>query len=134
VLPQLDLFTGLAFEEICRQTLWSLGLSGELSTTPLNIGRWWNANDEIDLVVLGETDAVLVECKWGIKPVGSDILAMLERKTSLILHELENRRIRFALCSRSGFTSQLIQAVLARPDVMLFDLPAISRYLNSIAG
>jgi uncharacterized protein len=127
VLPQLDLFTGLAFEEICRQSLWQLGMSGELSLTPLNIGSWWNANEEIDLVILGETDVILTECKWANKLVGSDILANLKRKASFILPELESRKIRFALCSRSGFTDQLHQHVEALSDVTLFDLPALTR-------
>ena len=72
---------------------------------PLNIGNWWNADEEIDLVVLGETDAMLVECKWASKPVGSDILNNLERKADLIQPELDGRQIRYGLCSRSGFTS-----------------------------
>jgi uncharacterized protein len=127
VLPQLDLFTGLAFEEICRQSLWQLGMSGEISMTPLNIGSWWNANEEIDLVVLGETDVILIECKWTNKPVGSDILANLRRKASLILPELESRKIRFALCSRTGFTDQLHQEVEALSEVTLFDLPALTK-------
>ena len=125
VLQQLDLFTGLAFEEICQQFLWSAELSGEFPLTPLNIGNWWNANEEIDLVVLGEDSAMLVECKWASRPVDNDILANLERKASLILPELDDRRVCFGLCSRSGFTSQLIQDAQARVDVMLFDLPAI---------
>ena len=41
----------------------------------MNIGSWWNSNEEIDLVVLGETGVLLAECKWSSKPVGSDILA-----------------------------------------------------------
>ena len=125
VLPQLDLFTGLAFEEICQQFLWSAGLSSKLPFTPLNIGNWWNANEEIDLVALGETDAILVECKWTSKPIGSDILANLERKASLIRPELENRKVCFALCSRSGFTDQLIRDSQERREVLLFDLPII---------
>lgn len=125
VLPQLDLFTGLAFEEICRQYLWSSGLSGELPVTPLNIGNWWNANEEIDLIVLGETDAMLVECKWASKPVGSDLLANLERKASLVQAELEGRGIRYGLCSRSGFTGRLLEDAQQRQDVTLFDLPAM---------
>ena len=127
VLPQLDLFTGLGFEEICRQFLWSLGLSGSLPFTPVNIGNWWNAHEEIDLVVLGEHAAMLVECKWGSRPVGSDILANLERKARVIQPELENRQARFALCSRCGFTPQLINEVSQRQDVLLFDLAAILR-------
>jgi AAA+ ATPase superfamily predicted ATPase len=125
VLPQLDLFTGLAFEEICQQFFWSAGLSGKLPFTPLNIGNWWNANEEIDIVALNETDALLVECKWAGKPVGSDILANLERKTTLILPEIGNRRIHYALCSRSGFTNQLIESSRYRQEVLLFELPKI---------
>ena len=125
VLPQLDLFTGLAFEEVCRQFLWAAGQSGNLPLVPVNIGNWWNADEEIDLVVLGEAEALLVECKWASKPVGMDILANLERKSTLIRSELEGRRIRYTLCSRSGFTRQLIHIVQQRPDVQLFDLAAL---------
>ena len=125
VLPQLDLFTGLAFEDICHQFLWSAGLSKQLPFAPLNIGSWWNANEEIDLVVLGETEALLVECKWAGKPVGGDVLANLESRAGLIFPELENRRLGFALCSRSGFTGQVVQEAQARADLTLLDLPAI---------
>jgi uncharacterized protein len=126
VLPQLDLFTGLAFEEICRQFLWFSGLSGNLPFTPLNIGNWWNANEEIDLVVLGEADAMLVECKWASKQVGSDILTNLERKADLVQSEIAGRQIRYGLCSRSGFTNQLLENIQLRQDVVLYDLSAIS--------
>jgi hypothetical protein len=68
---------------------------------------------------------MLAECKWSSKPVGSDILANLERKTNLIWPELENREVRFALYSRSGFTGQLIRDAQARADVMLLDLTAV---------
>jgi Holliday junction resolvase-like predicted endonuclease len=98
---------------------------GKFPFVPTNIGNWWNANEEVDLAVLGENDATLVECKWTSKPVGIDILAELERKSNLVRTELKNRQIRFALCSRSGFTSQLMKDVEPRSDVMLLDLPDI---------
>jgi hypothetical protein len=68
---------------------------------------------------------MLTECKWTSKPIGSDILANLERKSSLIRPELDNRRVCFALCSRSGFTDELIQDSQERREVLLFDLPLI---------
>lgn len=125
VIPEIDHFSSLTFEEVCQQFFWQTGLSGELPFVPMNIGNWWNANEEIDLAVLGEKDAILVECKWTSKPVGIDILAELERKAQLVKPELENLQIRFALCSRSGFTPQLIKDVEQRTDVMLLDLPDI---------
>ena len=75
VSPEMDHFASLTFEEVCQQYFWQSGLAGKMPFTPTNIGNWWNANEEIDLAVLGEKDAILVECKWTSKPVGIDILA-----------------------------------------------------------
>jgi AAA+ ATPase superfamily predicted ATPase len=125
VLPEIDHFASQTFEEVCQQFFWQAGLSGKLAFVPTNIGNWWNAHEEIDLVVLGEKDAILVECKWASKPVGIDIPAEIERKAQLIIPELGDRRIRFALCSRSGFTSQLIKNTDQRQDLTLYDLPEI---------
>ena len=127
VIPEIDHFSSLTFEEVCQQFFWQAGLSGKLPFVPTNIGNWWNANEEVDLVILGENDAILVECKWTSKPVGIDIMADLERKSNLVRTELENCQIHFALCSRSGFTSQLIEDTKRRQDVVLFDLPEIVR-------
>jgi len=125
VLPQIDHFTSLTFEEICQQYFWQSGLSGKFPFVPTNIGNWWNAKEEIDLIVLGEKDAILVECKWSSKPVGIDILADLERKSNLVRPELNSRQIRFALCSRIGFTSQLIEDTKKRQDLLLLNLQEI---------
>jgi len=129
VMPEIDHFTSLTFEEVSQQFFWQSGLSGKLPFVPTNIGNWWNTNEEIDLVVLGESDAALVECKWTSKPVGVDILADLERKAELVRPELEKRQIHFALCSRSGFTSQLIKDAKQRhaSRVMLLNLSEIMR-------
>lgn len=126
-MPEIDHFTSLAFEDVCGQFLWQRGLSRKLPFLPRQIGNWWNANAEIDVVVLGESDSILVECKWSNRPVGSDILAELERKVEWIRPELGNRRLGFALCSRSGFTPQLVENLQQRkdPPVLLFDLPEI---------
>ena len=101
MFPEIDHFSSLAFEEICQQYFWQDGLSGNLSFLPDKIGRWWGANEEIDLVVVGEKDAILVECKWSSQPVGTNILADLERKGSVVQREFSmTRKIQFALCSQ----------------------------------
>ncbi len=125
VMPEIDHFTSLTFEEICQQFFWQLGLTGRLPFAPVNIGNWWNASEEIDLIVLGEKEAILVECKWAGKPVWVDILANLMQKAQSVLPELQNYQIHFALCARSGFTPQLMADAKNRHDVMLFDLPDI---------
>lgn len=125
VMPEIDHFASLTFEEVCEQYFWLSGLSGKLTFIPTKIGNWWNANEEIDLVVLGEVDAILVECKWTSKPIGIDILEDLQRKGKIIQSELENRQIHFALCSRSGFTYQLIEGAKQRQDILLLNLNEI---------
>lgn len=125
VLPEIDHFSSLAFEEICKQYLWSAGLSGKLPFLPTNIGRWWNASDEIDLIVLGEKEAILVECKWSNQKTGTNILNDLERKAKLVQSDLGERNIQFILCSRSGHTPQLMEMAGRREDVMLLDLPQL---------
>ncbi|HCS39626.1 MAG TPA: hypothetical protein DIW44_08580 [Anaerolineaceae bacterium] len=125
VLPDIDHFSSLAFEEICQQYFWQNGLSGKLSFQPEKIGRWWNANEEIDLIVVGKKDAILVECKWSNQPVGTNILADLERKANLVEREMGDRKIQYALCSRSGFTPQLIESLTRRSDTLLLDLNQI---------
>jgi len=125
VVPEIDHFSSLTFEEISRQFFWKSGLSGKLPFNPTHIGNWWRAREEIDLVVLGKNDAILGECKWTSKQVGVDILKELERKSQFILPELGDRQIYHALCSRSGFTSQLVEESSRRNDIMLFRLPDI---------
>jgi AAA+ ATPase superfamily predicted ATPase len=128
VVPQLDSFTGPIFEEICQAFLWRAGLAGGLPFTPLRIGGWWRANEEIDAVVVGEDAALLVECKWSGRAIGVDILRNLERKASLVDRELDAHvpRIYFGLCARAGFTPQVEEEATRRDDVLLFDLSRIA--------
>ena len=45
VLPEIDHFASLAFEDICQQYFWLEGLSGNLPFQPINSGRWWNNSE-----------------------------------------------------------------------------------------
>jgi len=125
VEPQLDLFTGPVFEEVCHQFLWRLGLEGRLPLLPVRIGGWWRGNEEIDAIALGRESTLLVECKWTARPIGIELLRDLERKAGLAAAEMEGRRLLFGLCSRSGFTPQIKAEAAARGDLFLYDLPGI---------
>lgn len=125
VVPQLDSFTAPIFEEICCRFLWRLGLAGELPFTPLRIGGWWRANEEIDAIAVGQDAALLVECKWTSSPVGIDVLRALERKASRPGQELDVQRLLFGLCARNGFTPQVGEEAARRDDLLLFDLPRV---------
>jgi hypothetical protein len=120
IRPEIDHFSAIVFEQACRQYFWRTGLKGQLPFMPRQIGGWWQANQEVDLVLLGEERMMLVECKWSNQPVGTDILQELEAKSPDIIRETGIQRVDFALCSRSGFTEQVIELSQQRSDVFLF--------------
>ena len=126
IKPQLDAFVGPVFEIICQQFLWQLGLSGKLPFVPHRIGGWWQGGEEIDLIAVGQDSALVVECKWTSRAVGTNILRDLERKAKLVKNRLNINALLFGLCSRSGFTDQLEQDVASRNDVLLFNLSQIA--------
>ena len=125
IAPEMDHFSAPIFEQVCQQYFWRQGLAGRLPFVPEKVGSWWQANHEIDLVLLGAGNAMLVECKWASRPVGIDVLEELEGKASAVMHEIGGRKITYALCSRSGFTKQLDELSGERGDLQLYDWPAM---------
>jgi len=121
IRPEIDHFSASVFEQVCGQYFWRAGLKSQLPFMPRQIGGWWQANQEVDLALLGEERMMLVECKWSNRPVGTDILQELEAKSPNIIREAGIQRVDFALCSRSGFTGQLTELSRQRSDVFLFN-------------
>ncbi len=121
IRPELDHFASIVFEQVCQQYFWRMGLEGKLPFAPRQIGGWWQANREVDLVLLGETQTLLAECKWSSRPVGIDILRDLEAKAGEVMREAGMENAAYALCSRSGFTDQLIDFARERKTVYLYD-------------
>jgi len=75
------------------------------------IGRWWDRNEEIDVVALNEKESKILfgEVKWSIRPVGIDIMEDLKRKARCVEWKKEERQEYYCLFSRSGFTEALIK-------------------------
>jgi hypothetical protein len=121
IRPEMDHFAAAIFEQVCQQYFWRTGLKGELPFMPKQIGGWWQANQEVDLVLLGEKQMTLVECKWSSRPVGRDILETLESRASAVLAEAGEGEVLYGICSRSGFTEGLVEEAESRNDVYLYD-------------
>ncbi len=75
------------------------------------IGRWWDRNEEIDLVALNENENKILfgEVKWSNKPVGVNIYEDLKRKAKLVQWGSENRNEYYCLFSKSGFTEDMLK-------------------------
>ena len=125
ILPHLDNFIGRGFDKICVEIFRYLADEEKITLSYDRAGRWWNGNEEIDLVaVAGEKPVFVSECKWSKKPVGIDILTDLRRKASLISSEGPRDDLRFGLFSRSGFTKE-IEALGRKGEIELIDVRKI---------
>jgi len=125
ILPHLDNFIGQVFDKICIQILRYLADEKKIKLNYDLAGRWWNRNEELDLVAMaGNKPVFAAECKWSKKPVGIDILKELRRKASLISLEGPKDNLRLGLFSRSGFTKE-IESLGRKGEIELIDVRKI---------
>ena len=85
------------------------------------ISRWWDRNEEIDLVALNEKEDNILfgEVKWSNKPVGINIYENLKRKAKLLQWGSKNRKEYYCMFSKSGFTEEMIK-LAKKEGVKLF--------------
>ncbi len=102
-----DQYLGTVYEDICRELCFDFMETEYIHFSA--IGRWWAKNKEIDLVALDEERKVIWggECKWSRKKVGTDVYRDLVRKVQLVEWHRHERKERFILFSRSGFTREM---------------------------
>jgi AAA+ ATPase superfamily predicted ATPase len=121
----LDNFIGQVFDKISLEIFRYHVDEKKIKLIYDRVGRWWNGNEEIDLVAMaGEEPVFAAECKWSKKPVGIDILKELRRKAFLISSEGPRDSLRLGLFSRSGFTKE-IEALGKKGGVDLIDVRKI---------
>lgn len=120
IRESFDQHLSFVYEDICRELCLGFMKAGNMSFSA--IGRWWQKNEEIDLVMLDEeSDTIWFgECKWSVNRVGEDIYRDLQRKTSLVTWGGGQRQERFIIFSRSGFT-QGMRNLAAKDAVLLVE-------------
>ena len=105
--PHLPEYMGKVFEEICKQYLWKLLLSGKSPVEFTSLGRWWG-NDPVhkcqaEIDIMGEQDkdtALFAECKWTGEKVDLAVLETLITRSELFPY----KNTHYYLFSRSGLT------------------------------
>ena len=120
--PYLSDYMGKVFEEICKQYLWKLLLSGESPVAFAELGRWWGTDPstrrqtEIDIMGVQDKDTALFgECKWTNEKVDVGVLKTLERR-SQIFHYSETQLYLFA---KNGFTNGCVETAEKMGNVTL---------------
>jgi AAA+ ATPase superfamily predicted ATPase len=109
IRPDMDHFAAAAFEEAARAYVANLAQMGRLDFLPERIGSWWDRDAEIDVLAISQTEkaALVGECKWSIKPIGTNILVDLQQKARVLIKDYGIQKVQFALFARSGFTPAL---------------------------
>ncbi len=105
--PLLPDYMGKVFEEICKQYLWKLLLTGKCPVQFSSLGRWWgndpSEKSQVEIDILAEQDkttALFGECKWTNEKVDLGVLETLVKRSELFPY---NQKY-YYLFAKSGFT------------------------------
>ena len=115
--------TAFVYEDVCRQRMWELNADETWPFYFSKVGRFWDANTEIDVAAVDPEgrNLILGECKYWQEPVGANVLRELEKKSDAVDWNHGNRQLWYVLFSISGFTEELRLLVGKRSDVLLVD-------------
>lgn len=113
---EFDLWVSKTYEELARESL----LNTDTIPFPIKkLGRWWDKNNEIDIVGIGENEIVFGECKWSVKKVGLSVLYDLKEKSKKVQWKNTNRKEYFILFSKEGFSDELIEFTKENNNIIL---------------
>lgn len=131
--PYLNTFVGFCFERICREILIDLSVQGKLPFKGGEIGRWWDKNEEIDIVVKNKktSEILFCECKWKDN-VNFDVLDKLKKKADLVEWNKDKRKSYFMIFAKS-FNHKFKKYLLSN-NILCFDIKDIENFLKQKNG
>lgn len=129
--PYFSEYMGKIFEEISKQYIWQLLLTGKCPVNFNDIGRWWGNNpksrkqDEIDMIGAdGKCSALFGECKWTNEKIDVGVLEKLIERSELFNYSNKY----YYLFSKNGFTKRCIDKARMQKNIFLIEYKDI---LNS---
>ncbi len=118
ILGHMPQYVSSVYEKTAKKTLRK---HSDLFFPYSAIGRWWDKNNEIDLVALNPSlnSVLFCEVKGSEKPVGVDVYEALLEKAERVAWGRKGRKEFYSLFSRKGFTDAMVKR--AKEDgVILF--------------
>jgi AAA+ ATPase superfamily predicted ATPase len=111
-------YLSFVYEKVARELV---AKNADLFFDIERLGRWWDKDDEIDIVGLSrERNAILFgEAKWSRKLVGTNIYDELKRKAKKVIWGDAKTNSVYVLFSRTGFTDGMID-LAKKEKVVLF--------------
>ena len=120
----IDNNVSFVYEDVCREKMWELNAEGKLGMSFDKLGRWWNQDQEIDIVGVDTTgeDIIFGECKYYTnKQMDAKVFYELQSKAKLVDWKKEKRKETYILFSISGYTEELKEIAKKRNDLILVD-------------
>lgn len=118
VKNEFNLWVSKIYEDLARETVLN---NSEILFPIKKLGRWWNNNEEIDIVGLGDNEIIFGECKWSNKKVGLSVLLSLKEKSKSVKWNNSSRKEYFILFSKEGFSDGLINLSKKDKTIILSD-------------
>lgn len=117
----VDAHVSYVYEDVCIEKMWELNASDIWDFHFDKVGRWWNSNNEIDIVALDQEGGHVIfgECKYRTNEVGVDVLRNLELKSRQVEWKRGMREDYFILFSVNGFSDELTKLSKTRKDLIL---------------
>lgn len=112
------------YEDVCREYVLELSNRSELPLKVSKIGRWWDKNDEIDIVGIDQTSGSILygECKYTNAKVDIDLFYSLKQKASKV--NLKNKtKEYYIIFSKSGFTERFLNFANEMKNLILINFP-----------
>ncbi|MBP3201054.1 MAG: ATP-binding protein [Lachnospiraceae bacterium] len=111
----IDNHVSYVYEDICREMMLT-----DKKIHVDKVGKWWDKNDEIDVVGIDNKHKVLYlgECKYTKKKMNVSILNELKRKSEKIVEFKDYKKV-YCLFSINGFDTDLLKAEKNDKNVIL---------------
>ncbi len=121
VVPQIkkdfNSYVGERFEKIAKDFLMKLNSKKKLPEIYTTFGRWWQGEDEIDIVAVGEKSMILGEVKW--KTIN-------KAEIKKIINDLEKKQRKLPLKKDAVYYciigKKIREKDLFRENILLYDL------------
>lgn len=105
---KFNILKALIYKEVALEIL----LNNQDKVFPLEkIGRWWDKQEEIDIVGLNERDKKIIfgEVKWSDKLMDVDVFYKLKDKSKLVNWQNKERKEYFIFFNKAGFTKRFLE-------------------------
>jgi AAA+ ATPase superfamily predicted ATPase len=133
IKPDFSRFIGTVFEKAALQYLNRLNKRDEMPFYFFQMGRWWEKDQEVDLVAYDQKDHLLLaECKWRNSAVGVAEFKKLQSRAPKVMATPDE--VWYFLFSRSGFTKALIELSRKSHRLRLITLEDMEKELVDLKG